>query len=254
MGILNAYAPGDRALTPQAVAERVGLPLPTVYRLMHSLAAHGMLEKTGAGFRLGLALLRLGARVTASIDLRQVVTPYLESLNAATGENAELHVLRGETRVSIESVLSAQNLRPIVQIGETLPIHVGASGRALLAWMPAERAIELAKASAHRFGGLDHTNWTQFNDLLAAARRDGWTESESERADGVAALAAPIFGLNGTVAGALVLSGPSARLTARVRAEFAPLIRQAGKEASLAAGFIDTTEQDERARGGAERD
>lgn len=111
MGILNAYAPGDRALTPQAVAERVGLPLPTVYRLMHSLAAHGMLEKTGAGFRLGLALLRLGARVTASIDLRQVVTPYLESLNAATGENAELHVLRGETRVSIESVLSAQNLR-----------------------------------------------------------------------------------------------------------------------------------------------
>ncbi|WP_376797043.1 IclR family transcriptional regulator [Thermogemmatispora sp.] len=242
MAILGAFPRGESALLPQEIAERTGLPLPTVYRLAQALAEHGLLMKEGSRFRLGLTLLRLGLLVAESIDVRRQALPHLTWLNGQTGENAELHIRQHETRVVIEVVRSPHNLRPFADIGAPLPLHRGAAGKVLLAWLPGEERLALARASHERFDGqlaARGLSWDEgaFLGELERVRRQGWAYSEGERVVGVAGLAAPIFDSGGQVAAALTLVAPAARLGPEQRERAIPLVCEAARRASYDMGY-----------------
>ena len=169
--ILRAFPAGNAALSPQEIAARTGLSLPTVYRLLQTLDEHNLVEREGARYRLGLALQHLGMRVADGVEMRHQAMPHLEWLNNKMGENPELHTRREETRVPIELVRSSHNLRPFVEIGESLPLHLGAAGKGLLAWLPENEGERLAAASAARFGSgtLSAENTSTFDaDTLHA--------------------------------------------------------------------------------------
>jgi DNA-binding IclR family transcriptional regulator len=124
MTVLRAFPLGNVALSPREVAGRTDTALPTVYRL---LVQHGMLEKSGGQYRLGISLPHLGGRVAEGMEVRRQAQPHLEWLAECASENAEPHVRRKETRIPVELVRSLQNLWPIVEIGEPLPLHLGAA-------------------------------------------------------------------------------------------------------------------------------
>ena len=238
MAILRTFPHGDVALFPLEIAARTDLPLSTVYRLTQALAEHGMLEKDGQRFRLGIALLHLGMLVAEGIDLRRTVMPHLRWLCEQTGENAELHIRHNDARIAVEAARSSQNLRPIVDIGAPLPLHAGAAGKVLLAWLPPAEQDALAAASARRHASLEPYDQQQLREHLRQVRREGWAASDSERAPGVAAIAAPIFDVTGSVAGAITLTAPSIRLTAKHRQIYIPLIIEAAARASADLGYV----------------
>jgi IclR family acetate operon transcriptional repressor len=237
ISILRAFSDGNEALNPRDLAARTGISLPTVYRLTRALEEHGLLRKEGERFKLGLTLMHLGARVAQSIELRREVMPHLVWLSEHTGENAELHVRREEVRIPIELVQSSQNLRPFVEIGAPLPLHLGAAGKVLLAWLPEKEQDSLAAASAARFGGTESFDPKAFQERLREVRMEGWAASEGERSRGVAAIAAPVFGAGGKVEGALLLSAPSVRLPTKQCREFALLVREAAARAARDLGY-----------------
>src|SRR5688500_8184512 len=70
LAVLRVFPRGDVAFAPREICARTGLSLPTVYRLAGALEEHGVLEKDGERFKLGLSLLHLGARVAWGIELR----------------------------------------------------------------------------------------------------------------------------------------------------------------------------------------
>ncbi len=238
MTILRVFDRGDAVLSPQELATRTGLPLPTVYRLAQALADHGMLDKDGPGFRLGMTLLHLGALVSDGIDLRRTVMRYLHWLNERTGENAELHLRRGDARIPVECVQSPQNLRPFVEIGAPLALHMGASGKVLLAWLSPDECDALVTASVARFGGGHDVDRQALHAQLADVRAAGWAASDSERAAGIAAIAAPLWDASGTVVGALAVTAPSMRLAAMQRDLYVPLVREAAARASSDLGYV----------------
>jgi IclR family acetate operon transcriptional repressor len=237
ISILRAFPDGNVALNPRDIAARTGISLPTVYRLARALEEHGLLRKEGERFKLGLTLMHLGARVAQSIELRRELVPHLAWLSERTGENAELHVRREETRIPIELVQSSQNLRPFVEIGTPLPLHLGAAGKVLLAWLPEKEQSSLAAASAARFGGTEWFDTKALRERLRKVRMEGWAASDGERSRGVAAIAAPVFGAEGKVEGALLLSAPSVRLPTKQRRKFALLVREAASGASRDLGY-----------------
>jgi DNA-binding IclR family transcriptional regulator len=237
MAILRVFPRGDVFLSPREISARTRFPVPTVYRLTRALEEHGLLEKEGERFKLGLALLHLGARVAGGIELRREVMPHLEWLSERTGENAELHIRREEARVPVELVRSSQNLRPFVEIGEPLPLHLGAAGKVLLAWLPEEEQVSLGAASAARFGDTEVFDKETLRERLKSVRMEGWAASDGERSPGVAAIAAPVFGAAGEVEGALLLSAPSVRLPARQRRKFVALVCEAAARASRDLGY-----------------
>jgi DNA-binding IclR family transcriptional regulator len=239
MRILLAFPRGDIALTPQELAERTGLPLPTVYRLAQALGEHGLLMKDGARFRLGMMLLRLGTLVAEAIDVRRQALPHLRWLNVQTGENAELHVRQGEARMVLEMVSSPHNLRPFADIGAPIPLHRGAAGKVLLAWLPEKLRESLVAASVARFDAGEPDEPRALAAELDAVRACGWATSSGERSPGVSAVAAPVFDAGGQVVAALALVAPSARLGDEQRQRAIPLVCEAARRTSSEMGYVE---------------
>ncbi len=248
MAILLAFPRGDSGLLPQEIAERTGLPLPTVYRLAQALSEHGLLRREGSRFHLGLTLLRLGLLVAEGVDVRRQAQPHLRWLNEQTGENAELHIRQDDVRIVIEVVRSPHNLRPFADIGAPLPLHRGAAGKVLLAWLPSEQRLALARASGARAAsGADSPagGLSAFLAELEEVRARGWAESHGERVPGVSGIAAPIFDAGGRVAGALTLVAPSARLSQEQRQRAIPLVCEAARRTSYDMGYAQRADRNE---------
>ena len=219
VAILHTFTQGSTLLSPQDISKSTRLPLPTVYRLCQAMSEQGLLEKDGQHFRLGITLLHLGALVAEGIDLRGQTLPHLRWLNEQTGENAELHVRHGEARIVLETVRSAHSLRPFASIGAPLPLHLGAAGKVLLAWLPPserERLIDRGMTSFASSQTFDR---------------------DAERASGVAAIAAPLFDAQKRVVGAIALTAPSIRLSAKQRQLFIPLVCEAAYRTSTDLGY-----------------
>jgi IclR family acetate operon transcriptional repressor len=238
MRILRAFPGGDVALTPQQIAKNTGMPLPTVYRLAQVMGEHGWLMKEGQQFRLGMTLLRLGAMVAEGIDVRSRSLPHLRWLKEQTRENSELYIRVKESRIAIEAVRGLHNLSTFVDIGAPLPLHVGAGGKVLLAWLPDEEQSDLIAASAARYSDYPVSDMQALKNGLAQIYERGWAVSEGERAADVGAIAAPIFDVNKQVAAAMVLAAPLVRLGAREQADYYPLVCEAARRASIDMGYV----------------
>jgi DNA-binding IclR family transcriptional regulator len=238
MRILYTFPGGNVALTPQQIAKSTGMPLPTVYRLAQVLSEHGWLMKEGQQYRLGITLLRLGAKVAAGIDVRSCALPHLRWLREQTNENAELFIRSNESRIAIEVVLSPHNLRVFVEIGTPVPLHVGAAGKILLAWLPETEQSELILSSAARYSNHPLGDVQALKIKLARIREAGWAMSEGERVAGLSAIAAPIFNANKEVVAALTLAAPTVRLDQEERDKYAPLVCEAARRASHDMGYV----------------
>ncbi len=238
MRILYSFPSGDVALTPQHIAKQTGMSLPTVYRLVQVLSEHGLLQKERQQFRLGMALLRLGAMVAEGIDVRARALPHMRWLRDQTGENAELYVRSNESRIAIEVVLSPHNLRVFVDVGSAVPLHVGAAGKVLLAWLSDWEQTDLLKASAARYSEYALEEMQVLKAKLERVREAGWAFSEGERSDGLAAIAAPVFDASKAVVAAIALVAPSVRLGPDEQASNVPLVCEAARRASLDMGYV----------------
>ncbi len=241
MAILHTFTQGSVVLSPQDISKRTRLPLPTVYRLCQAMSEQGMLEKDGQHFRLGITLMHLGALVAEGIDLRGQTLHHLRWLNAQTGENAELHVRHGEVRIVLETVRSSHSLRPFAAIGAPLPLQLGAAGKVLLAWLPAPERDALIDTGVSRFASTQAFDKQAFIQQLEQVQHDGWATSDAERAPGVGAIAAPLFDAQGSIVGAIVLTAPSIRLSAKQRQLFIPLVCEAARRASTDLGYTRST-------------
>jgi DNA-binding IclR family transcriptional regulator len=220
-GILEVFTESQPEWSTTQVARELDLPVPTVHRILAALKRLGYVSQheESRRFRLGMAALSLGERARTLADLRPVAIGPLRRLSDATGETALLTVLSParDRSVCLERVETSQPLRLSVQPGRQLPLHAGASQKALLAFMPADEIGRLAGQPLERFCTATITSWPALRRELAAIRARGWSSSYEETNVGVWGIAVPVLSAADVVC-AVGIAGPSPRLTAeRVR-------------------------------------
>jgi DNA-binding IclR family transcriptional regulator len=186
------------------LARSLGLPIPTVHRILMALRRRGYVtqhEETKR-FRLGVAALQLGDRARVAVDLRAVALPVLQSLTADTGETSLLTVLTPDRQrgVCLERVESAQPLRLSVTPGRQLPLHAGASQKVLLAYLPDDDAERVIDAGLEHLCVATITDPQSLRRELARIRRRGWASSYEETNVGVWGVAVPVLQADGTIA------------------------------------------------------
>lgn len=136
-------------------------------------------------------------------DLRRRAHPVLQALRDETDETASLNVLERGQLVTTEVQESRRHLRVVVPEGLIVPPHGSATGRAILPYMSEERQIELLG------GPLDAAESKEY----AATLKRGYAVSSGVLYAGYTNIAAPIFEADGRPVGAIVLAGPSDRLS-----------------------------------------
>ena len=220
-GILEVFTESQPEWSTTQVARELDLPVPTVHRILAALRRLGYVSQheESRRFRLGMAALSLGERARTLADLRPVAIGPLRRLSDATGETALLTVLSParDRSVCLERVETSQPLRLSVQPGRQLPLHAGASQKALLAFMPADDIGRLTGQPLERFCTATITSWPALRRELTAIRARGWASSYEETNVGVWGIAVPVLSAADVVC-AVGIAGPSPRLTAeRVR-------------------------------------
>jgi DNA-binding IclR family transcriptional regulator len=222
------------------LADSVGEPRSTVYRLLASLQQIDMVEPgTRRGtYRLGLKLLRLGSAVSARFDQRQAAVPVMERIHQATEETVFLCIRDGYEAVCIERIDGRWVQSMALRLGGSLPLHVGAAPRALLASEPRELWEEyLARGPLEPYTPRTPTTRKRLVQALEETRRTGWSVSDGDVVLGMAAVGAPIYDHRGAVCAALSMSGPRPTILGQNLEASRELIVSGASEISAALGF-----------------
>ena len=250
--ILELFDEDHAEWNASEVARAVGLPVPTAHRILTALKHRGYVAQDEASkrFRLGVSSMRLGDRARSVVDLRTLALPVLQRLVEETDETALLTVVShdGDGASCLERVETSQSLRLSVSPGRRLPLHAGASQKALLAFM-SERAIDATLDSKlERLCQATITDPNVMRDELARIRRRGWAGSFEETNVGVWGVAVPVLDDDGDVTCAVGVAGPSARLSAtNVRADI-ERVHAAALEIAAPLGLHVPPLRDTRAR------
>ncbi len=237
--LLDRLATGGEASASE-LSDQMGEPRSTVYRLLATLQQLEMVEPgvNRGTYRLGLAHLRLGAAVAAGFDERAAALPVLERLHAATGETVFLCVRRGNEAVCIERLDGERVQSLALRLGGSLPLHVGAAPKALLAFESREQWQDYVAA-----GKLEA--FTPATPVAAAAlfadlteiRNRGYSVSDEDVTEGIAALGAPIFDHRGAVCAALSISGVRSAILGDDAADLRESIVEGARDISRTLGY-----------------
>jgi DNA-binding IclR family transcriptional regulator len=132
-----------------------------------------------------------------------------------------------------------------VQPGRQLPLHAGASQKALLAFMPADDIDRVLAERLERFCTSTITSPAALRRELAAIRARGWAGSYEETNVGVWGVAVPVMSASDVVC-AVGIAGPSARLSAeRLRRDIGLVHESAltvGRALGLASPPVSTSD------------
>jgi DNA-binding IclR family transcriptional regulator len=237
--LLEALA-DEREATPRRLSELLHEPRTTVYRLLTGLQALDMVEagsQTGT-YRLGWRLLRLGSAVIERLDERQAALPVMERIHERTGETVFLCVRRGDDAVCIERLdgLRVQSLA--LRLGGSLPLHLGAGPRVLLAWEPREEWEAYLTRQTPLEAMTEKTPVTRkalFAELEQSLAR-GYAVSDEDVTPGIASLGAPVFDYAGRIRAAVSIGGLRPLLLEEMRDEAVELLVSGAREISAALG------------------
>lgn len=232
--ILECFVPDKPWMSVLEIQRTVPLSRPTLYRLLQTLIAKGLVRAEGdpQRFALDFGIGRLAHNWIAGIDVIALARPILEELRNATGETAALFLRRGDLRQCVAEVVSPHVLAISRGLGETDHLWRGASGKAILGFLDEDEIADVARALPKTISKA-----TLAADL-SLARRDGYFVSRGEVFVGAIAIAAPYFDHTGSATGSVGVFGPAARLDEQWTKKAAAHVMKSAAALSAASGHV----------------
>jgi DNA-binding IclR family transcriptional regulator len=185
-------------------------------------------------------MLDFGHTVLATDPVRAKAYPFLERLNATTGETVNLMELEGHDIVYVARFPSAHAVSVDLHVGSRLPAFCTAAGRAILSHLPERDAMDrLAAAPRKPMTARTVTDLAGLRRTLAEARKLGYALNDQEAFVGDVSVACALVDRAGHVAGAINIAVPSPRWTVEaVRRTLAPKVSVAAREIGAELGVL----------------
>lgn len=208
--LLVRVVESDDAPSVGELAEASGLPKSTTSRLLSALERQGLLQRDSQRTALlpGPVLLRYARRERTEPDLIELATDALDRLAATSGETVNLAVAVPGGVEQLDQRDSRHYLGSTNWVGKRVPLHATAGGKVFLAY----RTVALPAGQLEAVTEATIVSRAELEDELAATRARGWATTMDELEPGLWAVAAPVFGADGSVVAALTISGPTVRL------------------------------------------
>ena len=222
------------------LSKRLKLHKNNIFRLLATLESRGYIEQNKAteNYRLGVRSLQLGQAYVTRMGLLRQARPVMETLVKQCKESAYVAVPRRDGMVPLESVEADQPVRLVSIIGETLPLHCTAAGKAQLAFESEDELKGRLTDGLKKYTAKTITERPTLLQQLRAVQENGYSVDTGEYLEDVRSVAVPIKDYTRRVVGTLAISGPAYRLSAeRMQKEVAPLVVKAGNDLSSRLGF-----------------
>ena len=230
LAVLEAVVQSPIPLGIQRVAELTGLDKATSMRMLQTLCGAGYLLQNPdtKAFVVTDKLQRLTLGAMGDQELRDLSHPHIAVLRDALGETTHLGMLRNDRIVYIDKLESPRSIRLVSAIGQEMPLHCTALGKAILAALPeVERNTILRRLTFERRTAKSITSPAALTRELATTRRRGWALDEEENEDNATCIAVAIVDTQSNVLGAISVSGPTFRMAKRTKEIVAAVQRTA---------------------------
>jgi IclR family transcriptional regulator, acetate operon repressor len=171
-------------------------------------------------------MVRLAHLAVERVPVQKIALPHLRRLAEETNETALLGLYdRNRQEVMFTAAIEApepQPLRYLNQMQTWLPLHAGATGLAILAFLPEkERDALIKKQKLVAVTDRTITDHRKLAQALGRIRRSGYSCTQGQRTPGAVGIAAPIFGPSGEVIGNAFITLPEQRFERSREREFA---------------------------------
>jgi len=189
--VISCFTVQDIDLSLAELHDKLKIPKPSLHRLCNTLCDNNFLSKHPATgrYRLGIKMLETAGIYITGNNAYHSVWRILNEIMELRGETVSLYKNEGDHRVCIMRIECNSPLRHTVTIGQTLPLTKGAAGKVIIA---------------------------QTDESLSDIKNEGFAVTYGEREAYLGAMAAPVFDAEGSLFGALSISGPVERIREKV--------------------------------------
>ncbi|WIV66999.1 IclR family transcriptional regulator [Natrialbaceae archaeon AArc-T1-2] len=195
------------------LATELDLAKSTVHNHLATLYSKGYVVRDGDTYRVALRFLDLGNYAREEDPLYQVGQEKVDELAAETGEKVWILAEEHGRAVHLYDASGKRSVRTYARTGQLNYLHQLAAGKAILAYLPDERVMEIID----RYGLPARTDDTitdpdELRADLERIRERGFAQNREESIPGLHAVGVPITDEDGVAIGSLSLSAPAKRL------------------------------------------
>ncbi|MFH1485487.1 MAG: IclR family transcriptional regulator [Chloroflexota bacterium] len=231
--IIEILADGRDGLPLTEIASKAGLSKSSTHRLLQVLLQEGFVTQDGEAshYRLSLKLLALSSNLIAGLGLDQLVRPLLEELSQATKQTVHLALWDSSVAVYAQKIDPPSSIRMYSQVGKRVPMYCTGLGKAILAFLPEERAKEVvAVEELKRHTPNTITKSTALLEHLSLIRSRGYALDEEEHEEGIRCIAAPLLDRQSRVLGAVSLATLAFRVDKDTMLSWWPQLRDCAQQ------------------------
>lgn len=230
--LLEVIAQRDAPFTQQAIVDEVGLPKPTVYRMLQQLESAGLLQRDGNGrhYSAGQRLRRLAENLLLNSSTHGARHAVLRQLVDSLGESCNLTAFAAGEVLYLDRVETAAPLRFYLHPGSRVPAHCSATGKLFLSQMsPAQRRRLLSAVPLERFTQNTLTDPDALEREIEQVRQQGYAFDNEEFLPGLLCLGVLVPAGDGLSNMGLAIQAPVMRLSREKALASLGALRQAAQ-------------------------
>ena len=230
--LLEVIAQRDAPFTQQAIVDEVGLPKPTVYRMLQQLEGAGLLQRDGNGrhYSAGQRLRRLAENLLLNSSTHGARHAVLRQLVDSLGESCNLTAFAAGEVLYLDRVETAAPLRFYLHPGSRVPAHCSATGKLFLSQMsPAQRRRLLSAVPLERFTQNTLTDPDALEREIEQVRQQGYAFDNEEFLPGLLCLGVLVPAGDGLSNMGLAIQAPVMRLSREKALASLGALRQAAQ-------------------------
>jgi DNA-binding IclR family transcriptional regulator len=204
---------GETSVTD--IATELEIHKSTASRLLTALLSRDLVEQISdrGKYRLGMGLVRLAGTVSSNLDSVSGSRSITRALADQYGETVNIAVLDENRVLYVDQVAGSHIMTMTSFLGQSVPIHCTATGKVLVAWLDDVSRKATFPTKFEKLTRRTISSAAEFEKELAKVRDRGYAIADEEMEDSFTAVAAPIRDSHHEVVAALVVSGPTVRMT-----------------------------------------
>jgi IclR family KDG regulon transcriptional repressor len=203
LDVLEALSEIEDDVRISQLSEKLAMNKTSVFRLLATFESRGYVEREerSGKYRLGLSAYEIGQKFLSRMGLLKHARPVVERLARECGETVYVAVRRSKEVLFLDMVDTTQKVKIVSLVGKRYPADTTAVGQVLLAFNKDTQDFDKSQPETNQF---------------ATIRSHGYSLDNGVLGDGIASVAAPLFGGGGKLHGALCVVGPEFRLSQEV--------------------------------------
>ncbi|WP_026927199.1 IclR family transcriptional regulator [Granulicoccus phenolivorans] len=216
----------------------LGLARGRVHRHLTLLTEAGYLSRNAETRRYGLGwrLILMGRTIGQRSPVVTIAAPVMATLSEQVGNTIVFSQVTDSGIVVTETLSSSSTLGVSFPPGTNFAYNSSAQGKVALAFADAAQKARWSGLTDERRTPATITDPEELWAQVAEARYRGWATAPNETFDGMNALAAPVLGHDGLIAGTLAIVAPGGVIPEQPHPEQVTALLAAAVEISLNLG------------------